>query len=1351
MSPLPTPLSCSGFELVSRVLDHPEGGIKALVELAGSGETDWLEFKAAMVGRPEDRRNPKENDADGHWNVAEAVLAMANSRGGVVFLGVDDNANAVGIAAGDPRRVLETRGMDAFLRMEVLERIHPTNSDCRWSTGLKGLWELERPWPPDQFVIRPLQFQGKPIAALLVRPVPVGNGCLIATQNGEERLIKRVEGNLGRVEYLRGRVAIPQYERARCTVGEDLGSLLMRFLKRAEKGGTKEEDLEAAIEAWHRKFQKQNADLNHTFIPLDAEERFHVEDCFESVLPAAAFEPQAEEILPDYISEDWMEDDFDDRLEHEDLEASDDIESAEYSDAPSGHLESPPPARVARRGGLFELLSEEPRTVLVGEPGGGKTTCLRRLTLESVVQYQRGQNVTLFLPMAKWAASGGLSTLLRSTTGLSMGQVEQLISANRCRLLFDGLNECPDSLRAAAINELTALLENYPNLPLVISTRSVESVTHLRLSTFSVQPLSDSQQIKFLSAYLHDFERASKLFEQIQSKPGAETFATNPLLLRMIVEVAGKDGELPKGRALLYRCWLHDWYRREREKAVRAKDPLPWSEKETLEGLSAIALAARMRGARIATEEEALNALECLVKNRGEFLRRMTQSPLLRRDEGQFQFRHETVQEYLCAEALILRPNALRNQGSERCGTWGMPLAYAAELSDPLPEDLKTAMWRIAPWLAAVLARPEDTVPSLPEPLGSLTRWAVNQEQPSLSPRLLIDTEWYRLESTLRYAVSEPATRWRHWHSFEVSQLAACQTDAILAAVLRRMLTVRSDSPYFGKEERTYLSSRMGIEQGIRLISEGTLVSGDFSQEKRLQLLTNANPAQAVALANAGILSKDDFSQEKRLQLLAASDPTDAVCLFNKGLVSKGDFSQEKRLQLLTNANSTQAIALVNAGILSKDDFSQEKRLQLLANPKPAEAVALFDAGLFSKGDFSQEKWLQLLTKSKPAQAVALFNEGLFSKGELLTTSNLRQAVALVNAGILSKDDFSQEKRLQLLAAAYPAQVIALVNAGILSKDDFSQEKRLRHLGRADPAQAVALVKAGILSKDDFSQKKRHKLIAASYPGQVPALVNAGILSKDDFSHEKRRQLLADASPELARSLVNAGILPKDSFLANLDALTRYRLSSIGTATQIVGLVEAGILSPEDFDPEGRFRLATLADGDQVLTLVKNGILAREDFNFESRQHLAIHAASDLKRAMSFLGAGLLIKEDFNQYRHWITPDMTSAAEIFTAPVEEALEDQSLREKTQDWLLDKIFEGSITRLHPDFGFLKSDDFPADIFSHRSQWPLSCSEYQTGVGFLFTAKLGFSQKKKKWNYVTAMVAADWSVFREPYRS
>jgi|GEM_PF-5605053 len=129
--------SISGHDLVTHVLDHPDGGVEALIDLAGGSETDWLEFKAAMIGRPEDRKNPNENDADGHWHVAEAVVAMANSRGGAVLVGIDDDAKPVGLQAGDLRKVIEKMGSETFLRREIHDRLHPAGGPCTWKTGTR--------------------------------------------------------------------------------------------------------------------------------------------------------------------------------------------------------------------------------------------------------------------------------------------------------------------------------------------------------------------------------------------------------------------------------------------------------------------------------------------------------------------------------------------------------------------------------------------------------------------------------------------------------------------------------------------------------------------------------------------------------------------------------------------------------------------------------------------------------------------------------------------------------------------------------------------------------------------------------------------------------------------------------------------------------------------------------------------------------------------------------------------------------------------------------------------------------------------------------------------------------------
>ena len=65
-------------ELAMRVLKHPRGGLDALLELVGGSETEWLELKAATY--PEGGRfDGGANEDDYRWDVARAVIALANS------------------------------------------------------------------------------------------------------------------------------------------------------------------------------------------------------------------------------------------------------------------------------------------------------------------------------------------------------------------------------------------------------------------------------------------------------------------------------------------------------------------------------------------------------------------------------------------------------------------------------------------------------------------------------------------------------------------------------------------------------------------------------------------------------------------------------------------------------------------------------------------------------------------------------------------------------------------------------------------------------------------------------------------------------------------------------------------------------------------------------------------------------------------------------------------------------------------------------------------------------------------------------------------------------------------------
>ena len=207
------------------------------------------------------------------------------------------------------------------------------------------------------------------------------------------------------------------------------------------------------------------------------------------------------------------------------------------------------------------------------------------------------------------------------------------------------------------------------------------------------------------------------MLDQIQNQPGGALIASNPLLLRIVVEVSRSEGELPPGRALLYRRFFENWYQREVKKEAKTGAPLRWPFPRTLEALATLALAARQAG-RIEIErtwaERTLRPL--LADDAVPFLERIAQGLLLRLDADQdsLSFNHESVQEYLAAEALIRQPVALAEVPEDASSSWRMPLAYAFELQPDLCVSLVREAWRREPLLVAVALRDEALLATLP-------------------------------------------------------------------------------------------------------------------------------------------------------------------------------------------------------------------------------------------------------------------------------------------------------------------------------------------------------------------------------------------------------------------------------------------------------------------------------------------------------------------------------------------------------------------------------------------------------------------------------------------------------------
>lgn len=223
------------------VLNHPKGGVGALISLSGGQESEWLEFKAGIGpprGQPmgKDEKGKDYNRYDYHWHVARAVIAMANTRGGVILLGISEHKppeppEPVGLSSSDPKGILNEKGKDSFFNDVLNHAIHPDTK--LWKTGASGTLSIYRGSLIETFKPEMYEWQGKQIAALFVCPVP-GSDDLISVFKKEttaEIFLVREKGNRGYNRPLINNSDINDFKRKRESEKAEYVILWERFLQ----------------------------------------------------------------------------------------------------------------------------------------------------------------------------------------------------------------------------------------------------------------------------------------------------------------------------------------------------------------------------------------------------------------------------------------------------------------------------------------------------------------------------------------------------------------------------------------------------------------------------------------------------------------------------------------------------------------------------------------------------------------------------------------------------------------------------------------------------------------------------------------------------------------------------------------------------------------------------------------------------------------------------------------------------------------------------------------------------------------------------------------------------------------
>jgi formylglycine-generating enzyme required for sulfatase activity len=256
-------------------------------------------------------------------------------------------------------------------------------------------------------------------------------------------------------------------------------------------------------------------------------------------------------------------------------------------------------ALAGRNGARATKPTSPPRLMLLGKPGGGKSTFVSHLAL-SLARNQLAQSQPAILDIEGWllqpllpiriilrdlAAFAPLREAKRGTfadflaflssslqdagCADALEPLQKAMADGRALLLFDGLDEVVDTPLARVAELILDATKSCPTCPILTTCRALdyESEPLRQLPGFARDTLADlsNQQINhFIGAWYNEYaasgrrsitdaQRASTdLRQALAVRPQLHDLGRTPLLLTVMVLVHANKGTLPTAEALLY-------------------------------------------------------------------------------------------------------------------------------------------------------------------------------------------------------------------------------------------------------------------------------------------------------------------------------------------------------------------------------------------------------------------------------------------------------------------------------------------------------------------------------------------------------------------------------------------------------------------------------------------------------------------------------------------------------------------------------------------------------------------------------------------------------------------------------